>query len=88
MEREVYGLITFKTTHQSMAMEKILKDREKIFKTIPTPREVSKSCGLSILFVYEELDEIMKIVEGEDAQIDRVYKFIKDGFKTRVEIIE
>ena len=52
---EEYGLITFKSTQFALQGESIFKEEEIDFKTIPTPREVSHSCGLALLFAIDDL---------------------------------
>lgn len=42
-----YYLITFENTHSAMAAQKYLKDKID-FYTIPTLREISASCGISL----------------------------------------
>ena len=58
MEKEFY-VIAFESTHYAIMVEKKLKDKYNI-QTIPTPREITASCGLSIMFKDENLDDIVK----------------------------
>ena len=87
MKKEEYGLTTFKSTHYAIQAEKSLKENDIFFKTIPTPREVSHSCGLSLLFMPESIDKIKQLMENGDIQVDGLYKFIKDGAKSSAEKI-
>lgn len=73
---EKYLLLTFTTVSHTMQIEKELKTLEKKFKTIPTPREVSRSCGLAILLDTMELDFI-KNLKKEGKTIDYVWTFEK-----------
>jgi len=43
-----YYLITFASTHLAIKAERALKDRHRL-TMIPTPRELSASCGLSLM---------------------------------------
>lgn len=85
MKREEYGLSTFKSTHYAIQAEKILKENNIFFKTIPTPREVSHSCGLALLFTVESIDEVNKLMENGKINVDGLYKFIKDGKNSSAE---
>lgn len=67
MEKEFY-VIAFESTHYAIMVEKKLKDKYNI-QTIPTPREITASCGLSIKFQGEILDGIVK--ELMDQAVDR-----------------
>lgn len=87
MKREEYGLSTFKSTHYAIQAEKVLKENDVFFKTIPTPREVSHSCGLALLFTLESIDKVKVLMESGAIQIDGLYKFIKDGPKSSAEKI-
>jgi hypothetical protein len=87
MKIEEYGLTTFKSTHYAIQAEKVLKENDIFFKTIPTPREVSHSCGLALLFTPESIDKVKILMENEDIQVDGLYKFIKNGLKSSAEKI-
>lgn len=52
-----YYLITFENTHSAMATQKFLKDK-LIFHTIPTLREISASCGISLKISSDYIDII------------------------------
>lgn len=52
-------IITFSSTHQAIHFEKLLLGIFAI-ELIPTPREVSASCGLSLKF---ELDDMFAILD-------------------------
>lgn len=73
---EKYLLLTFTTVNHTMQIEKELKSLEKKFKTIPVPREVSKSCGLAILLDPSEIN-LVKNLKNEGKTIDFVWSFEK-----------
>ena len=87
MKKEEYGLTTFKSTHYAIQAEKVLKENDIFFKTIPTPREVSHSCGLALLFIPESIDKVKLLMDNGHIQVDGLYKFIKDGLKSSAEKI-
>ncbi|MCT4618087.1 MAG: DUF3343 domain-containing protein [Marinisporobacter sp.] len=76
LEQEFY-VIAFESTHHAIQTENRLKEQFSI-ETIPTPREISASCGLSIKFSLETFSEIMKAL-GEDQEKMDVYKIKKRG---------
>lgn len=87
MKIEEYGVITFNSTHHAISGEKIFKDNEIAFKTIPTPREITLSCGLSILFSYEDLDRVRELHANNILSIKGIYKYrIEDKKKTIEEL--
>lgn len=87
MKKEEYGLTTFKSTHYAIQAERVLKENDIFFKTIPTPREVSHSCGLALLFIPESIDKVKLLMDNGHIQVDGLYKFTKDGLKSSAEKI-
>lgn len=83
MKKKEYTLITFESTHHAMAAEEVFKVEEMDFKTIPTPREVSHSCGLALLLALEDLQRVKNIIEEKNVSIDGLFKFTKDGGKSK-----
>ncbi|WP_099189714.1 DUF3343 domain-containing protein [Tepidibacter mesophilus] len=61
-------VISFNSTHHAIRFEKRLKELELNIKTIPTPREVTSSCGLSIMFQKDNIDTIKNNID--DLKID------------------
>lgn len=51
-------LITFPSVHYAIRAEKVLRERGIEAKTIPTPRDISASCGLSLLLSAEYVEAI------------------------------
>ena len=72
---EKYLLLTFNSVNHTMQLEKELKNLEKKFKTIPTPREVSRSCGLAILLDPSELETVKSL--KEEGNVDYLWYFEK-----------
>ncbi len=64
-QKELKLIITFHTTADAMAMEKVCKERGIAGRLIPVPRTISSGCGLSWcadLDAREELVEVMASV--------------------------
>ena len=87
MKSEEFGVVTFESTHHAIKTEGILKENEIPFKTIPTPREITLSCGLSIRFSLDDMEMVKALVENNTLAIKGVYKFKKDGTNTLAEKI-
>lgn len=56
-----FGILTFQSTHHAMRAEKVLTKEEIKIKTIPTPRDITLSCGLAIRFEVEEIEKIKEL---------------------------
>ncbi len=84
---EEYGLITFKSTQFALQGESIFKEEEIDFKTIPTPREVSHSCGLALLFAIDDLEDVEALIENKKIEIENLYRYFKEKHRGRAEKI-
>ncbi|WP_066506786.1 DUF3343 domain-containing protein [Abyssisolibacter fermentans] len=86
MKNEIYGVIAFNSTHHAIKGEKLLKNVENII-TIPTPREITASCGLALKFPLENIAIIVKTIAKEDLDIMGIYKIKREGFNKTAEKI-
>ena len=75
MKTEEYGIVTFNSTHHAISGEKIFKEKEIPFKTIPTPRDITLSCGLSILFSLDDIHKVKELHSGNELSIKGIYKY-------------
>ncbi|WP_346664220.1 DUF3343 domain-containing protein [uncultured Merdimonas sp.] len=57
-KKELKLVITFHTTADAMAMEKVCKEQNVPGRIIPVPRAISAGCGLSWCARLEEREEI------------------------------
>lgn len=84
------NVITFRSTHHAIKTEKALKKENLPIKVIPTPREITASCGLSIRFEDEDQEKVFEVVndlvENENIIIKGIYKIVRT--KEKVDIIE
>lgn len=72
-----FYIISFNSTHHAIRMEKLLSDCGLKIMTLPTPREIAASCGLSIKFELEDLDIINKIMEENSVERRGIYHLLK-----------
>lgn len=79
MREEHYLVVTFKSTHYTIQAEDVFKENGIGFKTIPTPREITVSCGLSILSALDDEAKISELIDKGDLVIANLYKYTKDG---------
>ncbi len=64
-----YYLITFSNTHSAITAQKFLKGKLD-FIVMPTLREISNSCGISLKIVNAsiiELEELMNLFEANQS---------------------
>ena len=79
MRDRQFGVITFKSTNHAIKGESVFKNENIKFRTIPTPREVTHSCGLAIKFELKDIDLAKKIVEENNLDIEGIFKVIKNS---------
>ena len=71
MRKKVRKLvITFRTTTESMAMEKLCKENGAKGRMIPVPREISAGCGLAWAADPEEKKNLLALMEKENLQAE------------------
>ncbi len=73
-----FYLIAFNSTHHAIRTEKLLKNLEIKTMTLPTPREIAASCGLSIKFDIEDFEKIKKTMHENSLERKGIYHLIKD----------
>ena len=78
MRDRQFGVITFKSTNHAIKGESVFKNENIKFRTIPTPREITHSCGLSIKFDLNDTDFARKIVQKNKLDIEGIFKIIKN----------
>ena len=79
------AVVTFESTHHAIKGEKILKEHEIEHRMIPTPRAITRSCGLSAKFELKDLKELRKLfIEGQVAMTG-IYKFISSSNVEKIE---
>lgn len=70
--KEFY-LFTFVSTSHALKAEKILKKQSTEFIMIPTLREISSSCGLSIKIAPEYLEEYRAVLHDNNVTVEQIY---------------
>ena len=76
-------LLVFDSTHHAMAAESRIKEAQLeglTFQTIPTPRQITASCGLSLLFqgeVHTRL--IVEMLKAHDIEWAGLYQREEQG---------
>ena len=79
-----YCVVTFASTSGALKGEKLMKASQQQFVMMPTPREVSTSCGLSLKIRPEDIKESCQVLREGGVEIAGVYHLIRDGNKKTV----
>ena len=83
---EMY-IISFNSTHQAIKCDKAFGKNEIDYTVLPTPREISQSCGMSIRFGLEDIDTIKEIIDQNQIEYKSMYRIFKEDGKKQVEEI-
>jgi hypothetical protein len=53
-----FGVVLFHTTSSALRAEKVARQAGLVVKLIPTPREFSSDCGISLRFLWSDAEEV------------------------------
>jgi hypothetical protein len=67
-------VLVFATTHNALAAEDFLRRSHFPLELLPTPREISASCGISIRLSSEHLPAVHNFVKQGLLRVQAVYK--------------
>lgn len=77
-----YYLITFESTHLAIRTERLLKERFAV-TMIPTPRDLSASCGLSLMLETEAPQTAVADLIAQGLEGMRLFKVTRSENGTR-----
>ncbi|MGL5711868.1 MAG: DUF3343 domain-containing protein [Paraclostridium sp.] len=81
---EMY-IVAFNSTHHAIRTDKLLNENNMKVTTLPTPREISSSCGISVRFLKEDIDKVTEIIENNEILYHGIFKIERlEGFKKEV----
>lgn len=66
-------LLVFDSVHQAIRAEKLLLARQLNVELVPTPREISASCGQSIAFLSADIAAVATLLNGENLPYGGIY---------------
>lgn len=81
-------IITFESANFAMQTEAFLKNEEISLQIMPTPREITLSCGLSIKTPVDNLDKIQGFVDEKKIRVKGLYRLMMEGDKRSILKIE
>lgn len=85
---ENFGVITFATTSRAIRGEAVFDAEGLEKKIIPTPREISLSCGIAIRFPIDRFEYIRReLLDTGKLQVSAVYSYFKTDDGNRAELI-
>lgn len=77
MDKKVEHYILFPSYTHGLALEKLLREEKIKYVIVPTPRELTASCGVSIKYYKENEEAIKKLVQDNSISIIGFYSLEK-----------
>jgi len=75
-------VIAFDSTQQAIRTEMLLEYADIEIDTLPTPKQITAGCALSIGFSGNDLDRVRTILREERVEIRGIYLKTVDGYDT------
>lgn len=73
-EKVLKLIITFPTSADCFALEKICKNNNIPCRIIPVPRVISSGCGLAWCGVISDKKKILRLIERDKIDIEGIYE--------------
>jgi hypothetical protein len=69
----LYGVVLFHTSSAALRAEKVLLKHGFSIKMIPTPREFSSDCGVSLRFNWKEEAQVRTLLESAQVELGSIH---------------
>ena len=70
---EMY-IVSFNSTHHAIRLDKLLGEASV---RATTPREITASCGISIRFLYEDIEKVKNTLVENNIEYKGIYKITR-----------
>ena len=68
-----YGVVLFFTTSSATHAEKVLCKAGLITRLIPTPRQFSSDCGVSLRFMWDDLEKVESLLKSGNVELNSIH---------------
>jgi len=69
-----YGVVLFFTTSTATQAEKVLGKAGLGTKLIPTPRQFSSDCGISLRFTWDDFNRVESLLRSANVEIMSIHQ--------------
>lgn len=73
-KKELKLVITFHTTADAMAMEKVCKEKDSPGRLIPVPRAISAGCGLAWCAELENREQLLEVMQAVGIESEEIHE--------------
>jgi len=75
------NVVSFVSIHDVTKAESRLRKAKLWCDMVPVPREISSDCGMALMIMARDADQVVSIMEDAKARWDGVFARSKGGFK-------
>ncbi len=68
------GIVLFNSNSHAMRAEAVLKKARLDVKLVPTPRELSSDCGVSLRFAWADHEQVKTLLEQAHVEVAGVHQ--------------
>lgn len=83
-----YLIIVFDTTGFAMQAESFFKTKSIKYEIMPTPREISLSCGISIRLDSSNLDFLIECIRENKIHVKNIFKAVGVGASRKIKKLD
>jgi hypothetical protein len=73
-------LMAFDSTQQALRAEMLLEYADIEIDILPTPKEITAGCAISIEFPDDELQKVVSIIRSERVEIRGIFLYQEQGY--------
>ncbi len=75
-----YYIIVFNNTHNAIEGEKVLKSEGLSITIMPTPSQITQSCGISIRLKEEDVKHVKEVINDNRIKVKNIYRREEGNF--------
>jgi hypothetical protein len=72
-----FGVVLFHTSSSAMQAEAVLVKVKMSVKLIPTPRELSSDCGISLRFDWDLNEDVRNVLKDRHVEIAGIHPLVE-----------
>lgn len=81
------GIILFYNTHEAIRADKIIEGKNRNVSLIPTHPDISLGCGFMLKCPWEELEDVLIILNKEQIKYKSVYYSYIENIKRKFTLL-
>lgn len=72
LERQTFSVLGFKTTHEALSAEELLKEAGLDVVPVPTPRQLGSLCGIAMRLPPGQVEQALAVLSRVDIRPEAV----------------